>query len=228
MSKQHVLIVEDEKDIVELVKYNLVREGYQVSCAFTGEQGLKIAGSDLPDLVLLDLMLPGIDGLEVCRILKNDPHTRHIPVVMLTAKGEESDIVAGLEIGADDYVTKPFSPQVLIARLRAALRRKSQPALDESATIRTGNMTIDPGRFEVVVDGATVALTLTEFKLLHALARRPGWVFTRDQLVNAARGEDVLVTDRTVDVHVAGLRRKLGDNADCIETVRGVGYRFKE
>ncbi len=228
MGKEAVLVIEDEQDIQELISYNLAREGYRVSGAVNGEEGLVRARKDAPEVILLDLMLPGIDGLEVCRQLKTDQSTRQIPIIMLTAKGEESDIVTGLELGADDYVTKPFSPKVLVARIRAVLRRKlSGP---EDATVRTSiyDIVIDPGRHEVLVAGQSVVLTHTEFQILHLLARRPGWVYTRYQIVNQVRGDDAIVTDRSVDVQIVGLRKKLGDAGAYIETVRGVGYRFKE
>ncbi len=228
MPDRHVLAVEDEEDIREVVRYNLVKEGYRVSEAETGEEALKAARSDRPDLILLDLMLPGVDGLEVCRRLKRDPSTEGIPVVMLTAKGEESDIVAGLELGADDYITKPFSPKVLIARVRAVLRRKSREVPGEQESVSAHGVVINPGRHEVLVDGAAVELSHTEFKVLHLLARRPGWVFTRYQIVDAVHGEDYPVTERSVDVQIVGLRKKLGQAGQYIETVRGVGYRFRE
>jgi two-component system phosphate regulon response regulator PhoB len=228
MARETILVVEDEADILELVRYNLVKEGYTVAGAASGEEGLKAVKARRPDLVLLDLMLPGMDGLEVCRTLKADAQTRAIPVVMLTAKGEESDIVAGLELGADDYIVKPFSPRVLVARLRAVLRRRSLIPPDEEAVLRAHDVVIHPGRHEVLVRGKPVDLTATEFRLLHFLARRPGWVFTRYQIVNAVKGEDAAVTDRAVDVQVVGLRRKLGPAGEFIETVRGVGYRFAE
>jgi len=227
MPKEKVLIVEDEEDVLELVRYNLDKEGYQVVTAITGEAGVKVARTELPDLVLLDLMLPGLDGLDVCRILKNDPTTAHLPIVMLTARGEEADIVTGLELGADDYVTKPFSPRVMMARVKAVLRRKNAAPPAANATVRVRDLVIHPGRHEVLVKGEPVALTYTEFRLLHLLARRPGWVFTRSQIVDAVRGDDVAVTERAVDVQVAGLRRKLGACSDQVETVRGVGYRVK-
>ncbi len=228
MAKEYILVVEDEEDILEIVRFNLAKEGYRVVCVTTGEDGLAAARSERPDLVVLDLMLPGVDGLEVCRRLKSDPSTAHVPIVMLTAKTEEADIVAGLELGADDYVTKPFSPRVLIARIRAVLRRKSRQPLDESTPIRMHEIEIDPGRHEVRADGRRVELTHTEFRILHFLARRPGWVFTRYQIVDTARGENYPVTDRSVDFHIAMLRKKLGRYGRYIETVRGVGYRFKE
>jgi len=228
MPQEDILVVDDEEDILELVRYHLERDGYRVRCEVSGENALKTARSKLPDLIVLDLMLPGLDGLEVCRLLKKDPKTEHIPIMMLTAKGEESDIVAGLELGADDYITKPFSPKVLVARVRAVLRRKSSGPASENVTLRVHDLVINPGRHEVLTAGEAVELTLTEFRILHFLARRPGWVFTRGQIVDAARGEDIAVTDRSVDVHIVSLRRKLGPHGKYIETVRGVGYRFKE
>ena len=228
MATEHILVIEDNDDIRELLRYNLEREGYHVSGTASGEEGLQIAESSLPNLVLLDLLLPGMDGLQLCRKLKDSPKTRAIPVVMLTAKGEESDIVVGLEMGADDYITKPFSPKILLARLRAVLRRRAQTDSGDDDILSVAGMTIDAGRFQLTVNSKPVAVTLTEFKLLYTLARRRGWVFTRDQLVNHIRGEDVLITDRAVDVHIAGLRKKLGQAAEFIETIRGIGYRFRE
>ncbi|HQL25184.1 MAG TPA: response regulator, partial [candidate division Zixibacteria bacterium] len=222
MAKEPILVIEDEQDIQELIAYNLAREGYRVVRAVTGEDGLACARREPPALVLLDLMLPGVDGLEVCRQLKHSPATRAIPIVMLTAKGEESDIVAGLEMGADDYIAKPFSPKVLIARIRAVLRRKATGPEDAAARLAIHGFIIDPGRHEVSVDGRPVQLTHTEFQILHLLARRPGWVYTRYQIVNQVRGEDVIVTDRSVDVQIVGLRKKLGAAGRYIETVRGV------
>jgi len=226
MASERVLVVEDDEDILELVLYNLGKEGYRVTGVGTGEAALDAARSSRPDLVVLDLMLPGVDGLEVCRRLRADPLTRDIAIVMLTAKGEESDIVVGLELGADDYITKPFSPKVLIARLRAVLRRKASAPVDGNAVITIHNMAIDPGRHEVLVEGERVELTATEFRVLHILARRPGWVFTRSRIVDAVHGIDYPVTDRSVDVQIVGLRKKLGTAGKYIETVRGVGYRF--
>jgi len=228
MSGENILVVEDEKDIQELVRYNLAREGYRVTCADTGEDALKKAKTLIPDLMVLDLMLPGVDGLEVCRRVKQDPVTARIPIIMLTAKGEEADIVAGLELGADDYVTKPFNVKVFITRVRAVLRRGRQgPPMDQEI-LRFPELEIHPGRHEVQVDGAPVSMTFTEFSILKFLAARPGWVFTRYQIVEAVRGEDYAVTDRSVDFQIVGLRKKLGPAAGRIETVRGVGYRFKE
>ena len=228
MAKETILVVEDEEDIRELLKYNLEKEGYQVFGAATGEEALQAVRRRRPDLILLDLMLPDIDGLEVCRRIKSEPQARHLPIVMLTAKGEETDIVTGLELGADDYVTKPFSPRVLVARLRAALRRRSQPLPPQTAPLKTDELVIHPGRHEVLLQGQPIPLTVTEFRLLHLLARRPGWVFTRSQIVNEIHGEDYPVSDRSIDVQIVSLRKKLGAFGSRIETIRGVGYRFKD
>jgi two-component system alkaline phosphatase synthesis response regulator PhoP len=228
MAREHILVIEDEDDILELITFNLKKEGYQVSAANSGEKGIELARKSPPHLILLDIMLPGIDGLHVCKTLKNDPATAKAPVVMLTAKSEETDIVTGLELGADDYMTKPFSPRVLVARVRSLLRRKEQEVTDPTSIIKRNEIVIHPGRHEVLLKGKQVDLTFTEFKVLQALAQRPGWVFTRQQIVDAVRGEDYAVTDRSVDVQIVGLRRKLGVYGQYIETVRGVGYRFKE
>jgi two-component system phosphate regulon response regulator PhoB len=228
MAREKILIVEDEEDILELVRYNLVREGYEVKDAQTGEEALEIVQSTPLDLIILDLMLPGVDGLEVAKILKNDSATRTISIIMLTAKGEESDIVTGLELGADDYIPKPFSPRILIARVRAVLRRKGEKPVDDMGTIKIHDLVIHPERREVTIGNTIVELTYTEFQVLYFLAKRPGWVFTRFQIVDAVRGDDYPVTDRSVDVQIVGLRKKLGHGGKYIETVRGVGYRFKE
>lgn len=226
--KERILVVEDEEDLLELITYNLGREGYQVTGVTSGEAALRHARSELPDLIVLDLLLPQIDGLEVCKLLRSDRQTQHIPIIMLTAKSEEADVVAGLELGADDYIPKPFSPRVLVARVRAVLRRKSSPMADKDVPVRIHELVIHPGRHEVLLAGKPLSLTYTEFKLLHFLAQRPGWAFTRSQIVDAVQGENYAVTDRSVDVQVAGLRKKLGKYGGYIETVRGVGYRFKE
>jgi two-component system alkaline phosphatase synthesis response regulator PhoP len=228
MPGEKILVVDDEENIRELVRYNLVREGYQVITVGSGEEALKQASLKLPDLIVLDLMLPVMDGFDVCRQLKNDSRTAHIPIVMLTVKGEESDIVVGLELGADDYITKPFSPKVLLARIKAVLRRREKGTIGDADVMRIGDLLIHPGRYEVLVQGKPVELTATEFRILHLMARRPGWVFTRYQIVDAARGENIAVTARSVDFHITSLRRKLGPCSDYIETVWGVGYRFKE
>jgi two-component system phosphate regulon response regulator PhoB len=229
MTPPRIVVVEDQPSILELLTFNLAREGFSVAPCVSGEEGLEAARKAPPDAVLLDLMLPGIDGLEVCRRLKADPRTARVPVVMLTARGEEADIVAGLELGADDYVTKPFSPRVLVARLRSVLRRHAEgPVAGLDQPVEHRGVVVNPGRHEVLVDDTPVALTATELRLLHVLVRRPGWVFTRDQLISAVHGDDYPVTDRSIDVQVVGLRRKLGDAGALLETVRGVGYRFRE
>jgi phosphate regulon transcriptional regulator PhoB len=220
-----ILVVDDEEDVLELLRYNLEKDGYKVYTATSGEEALEKAIGKLPDLVALDVMLPGIDGLEVCKKLKNDAKTSYIPIIMLTARGEESDIVTGLEIGADDYVTKPFSPKELIARIKAILRRhKEQPA----GEITRGQIVIDGTKHKVRVRGREIELTTTEFRLLECLAGRPGVVFSRDQILDAVGADGSMVYDRTVDAHVKSLRRKLGRAKDYIETVRGVGYRFRD
>jgi two-component system phosphate regulon response regulator PhoB len=226
---KNILIIEDEEDIRELVRYNLKREKFEVSEAESGEEGLKVAARGRPDLILLDLMLPGKDGMQICRELKQSEETRAIPVIMMTARGEESDVVAGLELGAEDYVVKPFSPKVLVARVKAVLRRKSSaPAPSEEDVLTIQDLRIHPGRHEVTVKGTPLSLTASEFGILHFLARRPGWVFTRYQIVDAVHGEDYPVTERSVDVQIVGLRKKLGKAGEYIETVRGIGYRFKD
>jgi two-component system alkaline phosphatase synthesis response regulator PhoP len=227
MDKPTILVVDDEEDIIELVELNLSREGYKVLACGTGEQALEMAGSKLPDLMILDLMLPGIDGLEVCKRLKNQPKTEQIPIIILSAKGEEADIVAGLELGADDYVTKPFSGKVLVARVRRILRRKVEHS-EDTIPIKIHELAIDPARREVFVKNKLIELTFTEFNILKLLAKRAGLVFTRYQIVDSLHGSDYVVTDRTVDVQIVSLRKKLGQYGDYIETVRGVGYRFKD
>ena len=228
MPKQTILVVDDEEDILELVRYNLAREGYQVVCATSGEKALEQIRLQPIALMVLDLMLTGIDGLEVTRRLKQKEKSRNIPIVMLSAKGEEADIVAGLELGADDYVTKPFSPRILIARIKAVLRRQKTAIDRPEQLIMIHGMTIDPLRRTVEVNHRPVDLTFSEFEILVFLARRPGWVFTRSKIVDAVRGDNYPVTDRSVDVQIVGLRKKLGPSGKVIETVRGVGYRLKE
>ena len=228
MAQEKILIVEDEDDVIELVRYNLDKEGNLTDVAVTGREALVKAKSGVPDLVLLDLMLPEIDGLQVCKVIKNDPETAGVAVVMLTAKGTESDIVVGLEMGADDYITKPFSPRVLLARVKAVLRRQEQAGEAEKPVIRIHDIEIDTGKHRVLVRGKPIKLTSTEFNLLRFLAARPGWVFTRYQIVDAIHGNDYPVTDRSIDVQIVGLRKKLGNAGKYIETVRGVGYRFEE
>jgi two-component system, OmpR family, alkaline phosphatase synthesis response regulator PhoP len=227
MAKGRILVIDDEKDILELVRYNFEKEGFLVMGAADGEAGLSAAARDVPDLVLVDLMMPGMDGLEVCRRLRSDSRTAAIPIIMLTARSAESDRVVGLELGADDYVTKPFSPRELAARVKAVLRRAS-PQAAVPTVIRRNELTIDLTRREVSCGGKPVALTASEFRLLHFLATSPGHVFSRSELIDGALGHEVSVVDRTIDVHVTGLRRKLGDCGEWIETVRGFGYRFRE
>ncbi len=229
MAKARIFVVDDEEDILDLVDYVLSKEGYSVERFKSGEEILRRIKTEIPDLILLDLMLPGVDGLDVCKVLKHTSDTAGIPIIMLTAKGEESDIVTGLELGADDYIPKPFSTKILLARVKAVLRRKQRKESDTSMEIiRIHDLVIHPGRREVLVNGQPVNLTYTEFSLLYFLAQRPGWVFTRYQIVDALRGEDYPVTERSVDVQVVGLRKKLGAAGKYIETVRGVGYRFKD
>jgi len=227
MEKPTILVVDDEEDIIELVELNLTRGGYRVLGCTTGEKALEIARAKVPDLIVLDLMLPGIDGLEVCRRLKSSPKTERIPIVMLTAKGEDTDVVTGLELGADDYVTKPFSGKVLVARLRRLLR-KTVPSASEQEVIKIHDLTIDPGRHEVWARDRKVDLTRTEFTILYTLAKRAGLVLSRYQIVDSVHGDDYAVTDRAVDVQIVSLRRKLGPCGQYIETVRGVGYRFRD
>ena len=228
MASHRILVVDDEEDLLELIRYNLTKEGYRVDCAASGEAAIHEARTSVPDLIVLDLLLPNVDGLDVCKQLKNDPKTQHVPIVMLTAKSEEADVVTGLELGADDYITKPFSPRVLLARIRSVLRRRAKPESEDPGTIRIHDILIHPGRHEVLIGGKALDLTFTEFRLLHFLARKPGWAFSRTQIVDAVKGEDYPVTERSVDVQVVGLRKKLGLLGGYIETVRGVGYRFKE
>jgi phosphate regulon transcriptional regulator PhoB len=227
MAKARVLVIDDEKDLIELVRYNLEKEGFEVLSALDGESGMTAALGELPDIIIVDLMLPGIDGLEVCRHLRSNSRTSRIPLIMLTAKTAEPDRVLGLELGADDYVTKPFSPRELTARIKAVLRRTTAPQ-HPPGVIRRGRLTIDTARREVTCAGKAVALTATEFRLLQCLADHPGRVFSRSQLIDSALGHDVSVVDRTIDVHITGLRKKLGDCGEWIETVRGFGYRFKD
>lgn len=227
MANETILLLEDERDIRELVRYNLQREGYHVIESDSVETARKWLKDRRPDLILLDLMLPGVDGLTFCKELRAGPGTRDLPVLMLTARGEESDVVVGLEVGADDYLTKPFSPRVLAARVRALLRRHAGPD-DATARIERGALTIDSERHEVRINGNPVFLTYSEFGIIEALARRPGIVFSRYQIVDAVRGADYAVTERAVDVQIVGLRRKLGNFSGMIETVRGIGYRFKQ
>lgn len=226
---QRILIIEDEPDITEVLQYNLEKAHFQVQSAGTGEAGLAAAIETLPDLVLLDLMLPGMDGLEVCKRLRAEARTRDLRIVMLTARGAESDVVVGLTLGADDYVVKPFSTGELLARIKAVLRRaEPKEGEPDKDLLRAGPLSVDLKRHEALLAGEPLELTLSEFKLLSFLVRRKGRVFTRDQLLDAVVGPDVFVTARNIDVHVAALRKKLGEHGAAIVTVRGVGYRFEE
>ncbi len=231
MARESILIVEDDENIQQLVGYNLAKAGFHILYAENGEQALATVKREQPDMLVLDLMLPGLNGFEVCRILRKDPQTRSLPIIMLTAKSEENDVSAGLDLGADDYITKPFSPRILVSRIKAALRRRDESGEDggedNSGLIRVHDIVIDPKRYEVMVAGTPVALTVTEFSILDLLARRPGWVFSRQQIIDGVRGYDYVITPRAVDVQVFGLRRKLGASGECIETVRGIGYRMK-
>jgi two-component system phosphate regulon response regulator PhoB len=227
MADAHILVVDDELELQELVRYNLVKAGYRVTCVGCGEEALDQVHTQPPDLLILDLLLPGIDGLDVCKMLKRDPHTIAIPIIMLTARSEEADIVTGLELGADDYLTKPFSLRVLLARVKAALRRSTGMPEAETMVIAYEDVRIHPGHRDVRVGTRPIQLTPTEFNILHMLAQRPGWVFTRYQIVDRARGNDAGVTERSVDVHITALRRKLGHAGAAIETIRGIGYRLR-
>lgn len=227
MSKTTVLVIDDEKDLLELVRYNLEKEHFDVIVAADSKKGLEIAQRHQPDLLVLDLMMPGIGGLDICRTLRSDSGTANIPILMLTAKAAEADRVIGLEMGADDYLTKPFSPRELVARVRAILRRSS-PEPVSGQIIRRGDLSIDIPRHEVKFAGKTVSLTATEFRILEFIAARPGRVLSRDQIIDAALGQDAAVIDRTIDVHITSLRKKLGNGGAKIETVRGFGYKFRE
>lgn len=227
--RRKILVVDDEKDLVDLITYNLGRNGYDYLVAYNGNDALALAQRQIPDLIILDLMLPGVDGTEVARRLKADPQTAQIPIIMLTAKTEETDVVVGLTIGADDYVTKPFSMKVLMARVSTVLRRvEAQLRTEEAGLLKAGPLVIDTAKHQVTVDNEPVKLTLTEFKLLAALVGARGRVLTRDQLMDKAMGSDVFITDRAIDVHVTSIRKKLGQASYLVHTVRGVGYRLQE
>ncbi|MBF0452752.1 MAG: response regulator transcription factor [Candidatus Magnetomorum sp.] len=229
MSKAKILVVDDEEDILELLRYNLEREGFVVKCSETGENAIKQAFSFVPDLILLDLMLPGIDGLDVAKKIKSTKDSSHIPIIMVTAKGEEADVVTGLELGADDYITKPFSPRLVLARIKAVLRRQyRQECQKSSEMIHIDDLIIHLGMRSVCINETPVTLTYSQFQILAYLAAHPGWVFTRTQIVDAVRGDDYPVTDRSVDTQIVGLRKNLGHYGKYIETVRGVGYKFRE
>lgn len=230
MAHESIMIVDDEQYILELLSYNLKKDGYATTLAASGEEALELARKSRPDLIILDLMLPGLDGIEVCRRLKQDAETNQIPIIMVTAKGEDADVIIGLEMGADDYVTKPFSPKIIIARIRAVLRRSrlKSSELTRESTLSIHNIRIDLSKHEVTCDGEQIFLSVTEFTILEFLARNPGWVFSRGQIIAAVKGEDYPVTERSVDVQILGLRKKLGEFGRFIETVRGIGYRMRE
>lgn len=228
MSATKVVVIEDESDILELIEYNLRREGFEVATATSGRSGLSVIGREKPDIVLLDLLLPGLDGLDVCRRLRAVESTRDLPVIMVTARGEESDVVLGLGVGADDYIHKPFSPRELIARVRAVLRRGPIRDSDPDRTIVRGPLVINPVRHRIKVDGRRLEFTPTEFRLLHFLASHPGRVFTRGQLLDRAVGDRAVVIDRNIDVHVRAVRKKLGPHRGLVQTVRGIGYCFRD
>lgn len=223
-----ILVVEDEKDILDLIAYNLEREGFRVDTALSGEEGLRKAKAEPPDLVVLDIMLPEMNGIDVCRSLRADQQTDKIPIIMLTAKNDDIDVVTGLEVGADDYVTKPFSPRVLVARIRSVIRRCQETAESGSDTVKVGELAVDQGKRQVMVASELVELTHTEFELLYVLMSRPGWVFSRTQLIDSLRDGQLVITDRAIDVQVANLRKKLGSCGHYVQTVRGVGYRMTE
>lgn len=227
MAHEKILIIEDEKDILELIAFNLECSGYSVYKASNGEEGLPIAQKELPDLVLLDLMMPGIDGFDVCRALKQEKSTRNIPIIMLTARGEDTDIVSGLELGAEDYITKPFSPKILVARIRTVLRRSKDNHVDVEIMSVSG-IDMDVSKHRVTIGSETIELSTTEFDILKVLMTSPEWVFSRNQIIDAVKGSNYPVTQRSVDVQILGLRKKLGEKGQFIETVRGVGYRLKD
>ena len=222
-----IFIIEDERDILNLISFNLKKAGYETRGATSGEEGLRALLEEKPDLVILDLMLPGMDGFAVCRQMKANDRIKDIPVIMLTAKTEDSDIVTGLDAGADDYITKPFSPKVLVARVRNVLRRAHPESPRENGRISIHGIEIDHGRHEVFCNGKLVDLSATEFLVLSFLASNPGWVFSRSQIITAVKGDDYPVTDRSVDVQILGIRKKLGEFGNNIVTVRGVGYKMK-
>ena len=229
MAKERILLVENEADIQQFVTSNLTKHGYTIFCADTGEQALSILGADRPDLILLNIMLPGIDGLQICKSVRAAESTRGIPIIILVANGKEDDIMNGLNLGADDYLTKPINLKVLLSRISVVLRRTHATEEDEMSPelVRIHNLEIDAGRYEVRVDGTPVSLTVSEFRILKCLTKRPGWVLTRQQVIDKVRGYEFMVTPRLVDVQIFGLRKKLGNAGPLIETVRGIGYRFK-
>ena len=228
MGKPRILIIEDERPLVEILQINLAREGFETSSARDGSEGLRMAQVNVPDLILLDLMLPGRSGLEICRDLKSSNITKQIPIIMITAKSEESDQLIGFATGADDYVTKPFSVKVLVQRIRRELRRKDENTGQEGDTLRHHGIALDRIRHQVTVHDESIVLTPTEFRLLEVLMKRVGRAYSRHELMDAGMGEDAVVLERTIDVHIKSLRKKLGDRSEMVETVRGIGYRLRE
>ncbi len=227
MSKETVLVIEDEEDIQEVLRYNLEQYGYDVMCSSTGEQGLLAAKNHNPDLVLLDLMLPNMDGIDVCKELKSESNTKHIPIVMLTARNDDSDIIIGLELGADDYITKPFSPKVLMARIKSLLKRLKKQE-NSNNIISLSGILMDSDKHEVQVDSKNIDLTFSEFKILDLLIKHPERVYSRQQIMNSIKDNEYIITERTIDVQIVGLRKKLGIKGKNIKTVRGIGYKFNE
>jgi len=231
MAKKKILVVEDDRDISELITYNLEREGYEIACLYDGSRVVDFVNKRKPEIIILDLMLPEVDGLDICRTLKSDPDTKHIPIIMLTAKSEEADVVVGLQMGADDYITKPFSPKVLVARIKAIVRRISDVQLlsVSSENVRSfGDFNIDLLKHKISYKNQEVKLTSIEFDIVEFLSRSPGRVWSREQILDNVWKEGKFIIDRAVDVHVRGLRKKLGKAENYVETVRGVGYRFKD
>ena len=228
MHRKKIFLVEDEEDLVEILNFNLERAGFEVNYTSNGEKALNYLKNNTPDLILLDWMLPGLSGLDICRIIKENEAIKRIPVIMLTAKSQDSNIVAGFENGADDYITKPFSPKVLLARIKKILIRHSEEIGLNNCVVYFDEIKIHPERHQVLLGGIEVHLTLSEFKLLYHLARKPGWVYSRDQIIDTIRGQNYAITDRAIDVLIVGLRKKMGNYGKLIETVRGVGYRFSE
>lgn len=227
-SREKVLVVEDDEDILELIVYNLKKNRYEVVSTSSGEEAIALAQSEKPEIILLDIMLPDINGIEVCRRVKNHNSLAKLPIVFISAKGEEEDVCRGLEAGADDYIVKPFSVKILLARVQSVVRRASAKLPELSDVIRWNELEIKPSKHEVTIKGSVVELTASEFKILHVLLRKRGCVFTRSQLIDAVHGSNHIVTDRAIDFQLVGLRKKILEYGECIETVRGVGYRFRE
>jgi len=227
-SKKRIILIEDEEDIASLIKLQAEIHGYKLDVEVDGLNGFLAVKREKPDLVLLDIMLPGKNGFDVCRKIKSDPELKEIPVIILSAKGDEIDIVLGLELGADDYVTKPFSPKILFSRAKAVMRRQEEPSTKKEAIFKFGNFELDASKYQIKRSGHPIALTLSEFSILHRLISNQGRVLTRNQLLDDVQNENAFIVDRNIDVHVASLRKKLGAEFDWIETVRGIGYRFKE